>query len=257
MPAFLQYLTETVSSPDAIWTLASIVLPRTPKADFKRDEHNPLAEAALNYELIHVEAYIVYVDMVYRNEVAYKLTEDTIKILVKYHERIHCVDAEAGTDDWPSKKRQCKKLHEDFVHDINNFVFHTPVEELEGLEEGGGGELVEGRSDEVKEHRTSLMKPLIPPPPPRAVGIVEQTVLLPSCHENNVWWQPSIPNALHTFGVLPNPHFAFLHSAVSSSYGWHQVAAFTPALPFQSMVLYTEYGAGVEMMGDCYLGGIG
>ncbi|EXK78719.1 hypothetical protein FOQG_16619 [Fusarium oxysporum f. sp. raphani 54005] len=99
-------LTETLSSPNAIWTLTSLMLPKTPESGFKRDASNHLFEAIMNYELVHVEAYVVHVDMVLRNEVSYKLTKDTIDALVEYHKEIHCVDAKASTYDWTGKEQQ-------------------------------------------------------------------------------------------------------------------------------------------------------
>ncbi|KAL6353671.1 hypothetical protein LRP88_12984 [Fusarium phalaenopsidis] len=48
VPQHQRYLTETLSSPNAIWTLTSIMLPKTPEADFKRDANNPLLEAIMN-----------------------------------------------------------------------------------------------------------------------------------------------------------------------------------------------------------------
>ncbi|RMI93039.1 hypothetical protein CDV36_016564 [Fusarium kuroshium] len=129
-----RYLTGTLSSPNAIWTLTSIMLPKTPEADFKRDAKNPLLEAILNYEIIHIEAYVVYIDMVLRKEVAYKLTKDTIDALAKHHRKGYCVNV-ANACDWPDREQWCKKLHEYFVQEINEFVFRTHVSALEGLEE--------------------------------------------------------------------------------------------------------------------------
>ncbi|SPJ80250.1 uncharacterized protein FTOL_08642 [Fusarium torulosum] len=163
VPQHHRCLTESLSSPNAIWTLASLMLPKTPESGFKRDVSNSLVEATMNYEFLHVEAYIVYVDMVLRNEVAYKLTKDTIKALVDFHKEVYCVDAKANTCDWTDKERQCKKLHDDFIQDINKFVFRTHVSALEGLEEGGAGELVSGKSEEVKNSIGALIKPLLPP----------------------------------------------------------------------------------------------
>ncbi|KAF4967379.1 hypothetical protein FSARC_5058 [Fusarium sarcochroum] len=137
-----QCLAENLSSVAAIWTLTSLMLAKTPRSEFKQDGNNPLVEAIMNYELVHIDAYTVYVDMVYCNEVAFKLTPETIDALVKYHRDIHCVDVMADTHDWAGKKQECKKLHENFVQDINKFVFYTPVSTLEGLEEGGAGELL-------------------------------------------------------------------------------------------------------------------
>ncbi|KAJ3454291.1 hypothetical protein MRS44_018185 [Fusarium solani] len=63
--------------------LSSIMLPNAPERHFKRDQDNSVPEASLNWQLIHVEAYIVYVDMVSRHEVAYKLIEKTVDALIK------------------------------------------------------------------------------------------------------------------------------------------------------------------------------
>ncbi len=150
VPQHQKCLTETLSSPNAIWTLTSLMLPKAPEADLRKDA-NPLIEAIFNHQLIHVEAYIVHVDMVLRSEVAYKLTPDTIEALIEYHKDIHCVNAKASTYDWSEKEQQCKKLHDDFIQAINKFVFRTHVTALEGLEEDGVGELLCGKSDEVQE----------------------------------------------------------------------------------------------------------
>ncbi|KAM5528066.1 hypothetical protein FOXYSP1_19335 [Fusarium oxysporum f. sp. phaseoli] len=64
-----QYLGETLSSPNAIWTLTSLMLPNASESDFKRDTSNPLVEAITKYKLVHVEAYIIYTNATMRNEV--------------------------------------------------------------------------------------------------------------------------------------------------------------------------------------------
>jgi hypothetical protein len=139
-----------------------LLLPKAPELELRKDA-DPLVEALFNYQMIHLEAYVVHVDMVLRNEVAYKLTPDTIKTLVKYHKDIHCVDAGANTHNWSEKEQQCKNLHQDFIQALNKFVFRTHVSALEGLEEDGAGELLE--CEEVKNGIMSLFKPLTPPRP--------------------------------------------------------------------------------------------
>jgi hypothetical protein len=191
VPQHQRCLTETLSSPNAIWTLASLMLPKVPEAEMPED---PM-ENLFNHQLVHVEAYIVHVDMVLRNEVAYKLTADSIDALVEYHKEIHCQDAKANTFDWPEKDQQCKKLHDDFVQAVNKFVFRTPVSALEGLEEDGAGELLCGRSEEVKNSLLGLMKSLVPPPP-RPVESARQPPLLPSSPINMMWSQPNMPSAI-------------------------------------------------------------
>ncbi|KAG7420509.1 hypothetical protein Forpi1262_v016314 [Fusarium oxysporum f. sp. raphani] len=269
-------LTETLSSPNAIWTLTSLMLPKTPESGFKRDASNHLFEAIMNYELVHVEAYVVHVDMVLRNEVSYKLTKDTIDALVEYHKEIHCVDAKASTYDWTGKEQQCKRLHEDFVQDINKFVFCTHVSALEGLEEGGTGELLCGKSEEVKNCISALIKPLLPPSTPCVVEVVRQPTLLSSSLVKNIWSQhglcgnlvavdswsalpssPSIPSwadsntsPMTMSDVSPTP--AFTHSL----YDWRgcstQVTVPIPALPLLIMLppANCDVSVGMEHMSE-------
>lgn len=219
IPQHHRCLTETLSSPNAIWTLASIMLPKLPEADMPED---PL-ENLFSHQLVHIEAYIVHVDMVLRNEVAYKLTVETIDALVEYHKEIHCVDAKANTYEWSEKEQQCKKLHDDFVQAINKFVFRTHVSALEGLEEEGAGELLSGKSEEVKNNLIALMKPLLPPPP-RVIDVVRQPPLLPSSPINNMWSQAGAPNALPAVDpwmILPSS------PSVASSYDSHDTPIWT------------------------------
>ncbi|EPE03521.1 hypothetical protein F503_06694 [Ophiostoma piceae UAMH 11346] len=163
-------LTETLSSANALWTLASLMVTKAPESDLRQDA-NPLVEAISNYQLITVEAYIVHVDMVLRNEVAFKLTPESIEALIDYHKDIHCADAKANTYDWSEKEQQCKKLHNDFIQAVNKYVFRTHVSALEGLEEDGAGELLCGKSEEVKTNILGMFKPLLPPPPKPVDGM--------------------------------------------------------------------------------------
>ena len=139
------------------------MLSKAPDAALPKDE-NPLVDALFNYQLVHVEAYIVYVDMVLRNEVAFKLTRDSIEALIEYHKEIHCVDVAATPYNWSEKELQVTKLHEEFIKAINKFVYLTHVSALEGLEEDGAGELLCGKSEKVKNNILALFLPLLPPP---------------------------------------------------------------------------------------------
>ncbi|KAK8114065.1 uncharacterized protein PG998_001444 [Apiospora kogelbergensis] len=220
VPQHQRCLTETLSSPNAIWTLTSMMLPKGPEADLRQDS-NPLVEALFNYQLLHIEAYIVHVDMVLRNEVAFKLTPDSIEALIEYHKDIHLVNAKAGTYDWSEKEQQAKKLHEDFIQNINKFVFRTHVSALEGLEEEGAGELLCGKSEEVKNNINGLMKSLLPPPP-RIVDVVRQPPLLPSSPAGTSVWthntpSPVAPTPVDAWRVLPSSPSCTSTSADSSN----------------------------------------
>ncbi|KAG5982627.1 hypothetical protein E4U55_001640 [Claviceps digitariae] len=202
VPQHQRCLAEILSSTNAIWTLASLMLPNFPQTDMPTE---PL-EQLFSYQVLHIEAYIVHVDMILRNEVAFKLTRDTIDALVDYHSKIHCADAKANTFEWSGKDRQCKKLHDDFVQAINKFVFRTHVSVLEGLEEEGAGEFLSSKTEEVKNHLMGLMKPLLPPPP-RTVDVVRQPPLLPNSLVNNMWSQPALRSSLaavDAWRVLPS-----------------------------------------------------
>ncbi|KAF4505348.1 hypothetical protein G6O67_007306 [Ophiocordyceps sinensis] len=199
VPQHQRCLTETLSSPNAIWTLASLMLPKLPEVDMPQD---PL-ENLFSHQLIHAEAYIVHVDMVLRNEVAFKLTPDSIDALVAYHKDIYCPDAKANSYDWLEKEQHCSKLHDDFVQAVNKYVFRTHVSALEGLEEEGAGELLGGKSQDVKTGLLGLMKPLLPPPP-RVVDVVRQPPLLPNCPASNLWSQPGMLPAVDAWRVLPS-----------------------------------------------------
>ncbi|KAI9864474.1 MAG: hypothetical protein M1824_005178 [Vezdaea acicularis] len=190
VPQHMRCLTETLSGPNAIWTLCSIMLPKAPDSELRKDT-NPLIEALFNYQLIHMEAYVVHVDLVLQNEVAFKLTSEAIESLVEYHKEVYSVDIASNTWDWSEKDTQVKKLHEEFVQSVNRFVYRTGALALEGLEDDGAGELLCGRAEEVKSQLMGLFLPLLPPPP-RVVDVVRPPPLLPSSPgAANQWWIPS------------------------------------------------------------------
>lgn len=208
VPQHQRCLTETLSSPSAIWTLCSLMFPKTTEAELRKDE-NPLVEALSNYQLLDIEAYIVHVDMVMQNEVAFKLTPDSIEALVTYHKEIYAPDISARcSHTWSGKELQVKKLHEDFVQTANKFVYRTHVTALEGLEEDGAGEMLCGKSDEVKAAIMGLFLPLLPPPP-RVVDAIRQAALLPSAPTNNSWWaqsnrQSAMPGQVESWKIVPS-----------------------------------------------------
>lgn len=220
VPQHFRCLTETLSGERAIWTLCSIMLPKAPDSELTKDS-NPLVEAMFNYQVLHIEAYVVHVDMVSQHEVAFKLTQDTIDSLIEYHKDIYSVDVSASTWPWPEKEVQLKKLQEQFVQSINRYVFRTGVRALEGLEEDGAGELLDGRSDDVKNAITGLFLPLLPPPP-RIVDVVRPQALLPSSPAGGSFWHPQQQLAqphqpVESWKVLPSTPSPTLASCTSES----------------------------------------
>ncbi|EGD84190.1 hypothetical protein A7C99_5832 [Trichophyton rubrum] len=199
-------LTEILSHQNAIWNLCSIMLPKAPESKLPKDD-NPLVDALFNYQLAHMEAYVVHVDMVSQNEIAFKLTPETIETLIDHHKEIYSVDTASKTWDWPEKEIQLKKLQEEFVQAVNRFVYRTSASALEGMEEEGAGELLCGLADEAKAAIMGLFVPLLPPPP-RIVDVVRSTPLVPSSTGPDDWWHHSptqqSPSPVDSWDVLPS-----------------------------------------------------
>ncbi len=203
------------------------MLPKAPESELRKDS-NPLVEALFNYQLLHIEAYVVHVDMVSQNEVAFKLTPETIESLVEHHKEIFSVDTAAATWNWSEKEVQLKKLQEEFVQSANKFVYRTNALALEGLEEDGAGELLCGRSDEVREAIMGLFVPLLPPPP-RIVDVIRPAPLLPSSSGAEQWW--------------PSQH---MHASLSTPMDSWRVAPSSPS-PVSSSDSHHNMWAGVGM----------
>ncbi|KAG9654566.1 hypothetical protein KCU61_g5816, partial [Aureobasidium melanogenum] len=222
VPQHYRFLTETLGAPSAIWLLSSLMLPNAPNSELRKDS-DPLREAIANYTLTPVQAYVVHVDMVSQHEVAFKLTQDTIDALIDYHNDIYSVDIAASTYAWPEKDDQIKKMQEAFVQAVNRFVYRTSVRALEGLEDEGAGELLEGRSDDVKTAIMNLFLPLLPPPP-QIVDLIAPAPIMPnSSYVPGTWWpsaQPYalIPNPVDPWQVLPSNPGTTTACAPSSQY---------------------------------------
>ncbi|KAF2150975.1 hypothetical protein K461DRAFT_228408 [Myriangium duriaei CBS 260.36] len=207
-----QRLTEFLGGDEALWNLCSLMLPKAPEKGLTKDDDNPLVEAISNYNLVHITAYVVHVDMVSEHEVAFKLTTESIDTLVDYHRDVYSVDAASNIYDWPEKDAQVKKLQDEFVQAANRFVFRTGVHALEGLEEGGSGELLEGRAEDVKRAIMNLFAPLLPPPP-RVVDVIipASSYLQPPAGAG--WWPvpPTLPSSdisadhWHVLPSTPSP----------------------------------------------------
>jgi len=245
---------------NAIWSLAAFVIPRTPEAEMTKQE-NPLVEAVWNCQMVHVEAYVVHIDMVAQHEVAFKLTSETISTLIGYYKDVYLVDEVAKTCPWPEKDAQVQKLQEDFVQAINSYVFRTGSRALEGMEEEGAGELLEGQSERAKAGIVALFKPLSPPPPPPQQHPAEmigasQYLMVPSHESMQQQWMPAASSTVqqsmmrnepwqqqqhyqHALGSSPSPMTP--ESNVWSPVGQHESHMPSPASSYCHSFTPSQY----------------
>ncbi|KAH0536378.1 hypothetical protein FGG08_006752 [Glutinoglossum americanum] len=103
-------LSKVLSSPDATRTLYSLTLQSKPGSQLQKHP-NLLVETISNYQIIHIEAYVVYVDLVQSKELAFKSTPESISGLAKYRRHIHLVDARNG------RSEEAEKLQHEFIDD--------------------------------------------------------------------------------------------------------------------------------------------
>ncbi|KAJ6126202.1 hypothetical protein N7471_010695 [Penicillium samsonianum] len=219
-------LVEILSLNNAIWTLCSVMLAYASGWELRNDGI-PLGEGLPNVQRIYIKAYVVYVDMVWRKEVAFKLTPETIDALAELHRELHSVNNAAYALSWRGKQARLDNLKEEFVKAANTFVYLTNAEALAGLKEDGTGELPYDSSEVAKAAILRLCMPSMPSPHisrpvlPLAGGIkpwtpkaaysstivnswnTQSNVLTPPSHYN-----PPLENTLnvsHT-SFFPAPH---------------------------------------------------
>lgn len=210
-------LSKTLSAQNAIWSLCSLLMPTGRKSA-------DLLEAPIPYQLIHVEAYVVHVDMVLEHEASFKLTPATVDELAAYHKDIYSVAEAASSQKWTGKEQQIKELREEFHLAVNSYVFRTDVRVLEGLELGGMGELLGGRAEVVKRSLLQLTLPLLSPASDTTNFVLPEP-LCQSSYDQGCWWAP-------TLQVSSSPAQAKTSGTIFST-----PSSFTPAYTTQPLAL--------------------
>ncbi|KAI2741979.1 hypothetical protein DTO013F2_8642 [Penicillium roqueforti] len=114
-------LVEIMSPENAVWTLCSVISTDALALRQQKDE-SPLTEGRLNIPLIHVKAYVVYVDMVWQNEVAFKLTPETIDALVDLAMKLQSADTASELSE---RQAQLDNLQKEFLRAANTFIYRT------------------------------------------------------------------------------------------------------------------------------------
>ncbi|KAI9760912.1 MAG: hypothetical protein M1840_002181 [Geoglossum simile] len=171
-------LEQTLSSPNAIWTLCSIMFQRAPDSQLLIHP-NWIFEDHL---MMHIWAHVVDVQ---GHELVFKLTPETISELIMYHESVYLADAEAAAcGGWANETAE---LRDQFANAVNRFVYRTSAEALLDLERDGSGELSCGSSDQVK---TAIMD-LFPLPSPIDIDIVDDAQIIQQLISDDATYMPS------------------------------------------------------------------
>jgi hypothetical protein len=63
-----------------------------------------LALAIHCWQFIHIGAYIVCIKLTALNEMAFKLTPETIQVLIKHHKEVFSTDTAKNLNDWSGRK---------------------------------------------------------------------------------------------------------------------------------------------------------
>lgn len=156
-----QCLIDTLSFPEATWTLCSIMFPNVKTGMCKGE--NASVIGPVNFQIIHIEAFIVQIDMVWCNKVVFKLTTKAIEALIDYHMGIYLAQVSADSSAGLGNQTRLEILHKDFGLTANKFVYCTNAKILQNMEEDGSGELPCDHSEQVKNAIWNLFLPLLPP----------------------------------------------------------------------------------------------
>jgi hypothetical protein len=152
-------LMEIMSPESAVWTLCSVLSSNATGMGPQNDE-SPQAEGPLNVPPIQIMAYVVYVDLVLQNEVAFKLTPETIDALVKRQSAHTAAYTLAGR----GSQAQLDVLQKQFVEAANKFTYRTNAMYLEGLKMDGTRELPHDSREAAKAEILRLYVPSMPSP---------------------------------------------------------------------------------------------
>jgi hypothetical protein len=159
VPEHSTILADLLGDGEAIWALASIMLPAAP--DAKPLQHsNTSVETPTESRVVHVEGKVLYVDLVERHQVCFKLTDETIETLSDHHDRVHCANLMANGVECEDIGRRMEAAKDEYYRAIHAFTFCAKKQCLEEMQDNGSGELSLGCPRKVKAAIMALLKPL-------------------------------------------------------------------------------------------------
>ena len=91
-----------------------------------------------------IQAHVIHVDTISRNEISFKLTSETIQALIEFYDKN--ISCRLNSSIFKGSQKLTAPHHKDpkqaFVQKINEFVFCTSVSALESLKSDGTGFLI-------------------------------------------------------------------------------------------------------------------
>ncbi|KAM0714579.1 hypothetical protein Q7P37_009875 [Cladosporium fusiforme] len=152
-------LADLLGGGEAIWVLASIMLPAVP--DVESLEHSDQSvESTTESRVIHIRGKVLYVDLLDCQEVCFKLTDETIEALLGYHDEVHCTNLKTSGIDYNDVEARLEMAKNEYHRAIHAFTFRINKQCLQEMQDDGSGELSFGRPGEAKTAIMALFKPL-------------------------------------------------------------------------------------------------
>ena len=135
----------------AVWSLASIRLPGPPQGNAIRGPGNRRS--------VDAKGYIVYVDVACEHEVCFKLTSDTIELLVGHHQNMYCAFLEAGLLPLVEMEELWRKASSSFERALHTLWIVDRDSVLETTKLDGSGRITSAGSDRTQESIRMLYEP--------------------------------------------------------------------------------------------------
>lgn len=150
LPEQPQILADILGGEEAIWQLASIMLPGTSQTQ--------LNGCPNSWVTVHIQAKVFCIDFIESQQVCFRLTPGTIESLVDHHRNVYCENVRAQCSGNAAIDADIKKLTSSFELAVNSFVFRVKTCCLEDMQSDGSGELDSHYSSQAKAAILQLLK---------------------------------------------------------------------------------------------------
>lgn len=155
-----------------------------------------------------IQAHVIHIDTISRNEMSFKLTSETIQALIEFYDKN--ISCRLNSSIFKGSQKLTASHHKDpkkaFVQRINEFVFCTSVSALESLRSDGTGFLIGRQAMAAREAIENVLVSVMHPQ--QECGLWQQG--------RSIWYQDS---SLSQGSLLPtqergrinwsNSHYSF------------------------------------------------